>query len=76
MEILKFVSEFASQFEETDQSILKPETKFRDLEEWSSFLALSVIAMIDEEYNIKVKGDEIKSCITIEDLFEIVKSKI
>lgn len=52
-----------------------PETKFRKLEEWSSIVALSVIAMIDEEYDVQIKGDEMRSANTIADLFNIVKSK-
>ena len=76
MEIEIFVSNIAEQFEESENVNFAPSTKFRELEEWSSLLALSVIAMIDEEYGVKIKGDEIKSCITIEDLFEIVKSKL
>lgn len=76
MEIVKFVSNIAEQFEESENVNFTQSTNFRELEEWSSLLALSVIAMIDEEYNVKVKGDEIKKCITIEDLFKIVKSKL
>ncbi len=31
--------------------------------------------MIDEEYDITIKGDDIRNSDTIEDLFNIVKSK-
>jgi acyl carrier protein len=76
MELNDFVKSFASQFDETDNSEFSPETKFKDLEEWSSLLALSVIAMADEEYEVKVKGDDIRNSTTIEDLYNIVKSRI
>jgi len=36
---------------------------------------LSVIAMVDEEYDVTIKGDDIRNSSTIEDLFNIVKSK-
>lgn len=72
----KFIENFAAQFDETDASVFTTETRFRDLEEWSSLIALSIIAMVDEEYNVTMKGDEIKNSNTIEDLFNIVKSKI
>ena len=75
MELNEFVAHFAEQFEETDASVFTPETKFRELEEWSSLLALSIIAMIDEEYDVTLKGAEMKVANTILELFEIVKAK-
>jgi acyl carrier protein len=75
MELNEFIQNFADQFDETDASEFKAETVFHDLDEWSSLIALSVIAMIDEEYDVTVKGDEMRAAVTIEDLFNIVKSK-
>ena len=76
MELSVFIENFADQFNDTDASEIKAETVFKDLEEWSSIIALSVIAMIDEEYDITIKGDDIRNSDTIEDLFNIVKSKL
>lgn len=75
MEIEEFIENFADQFDDTDISELKPETKFKELDEWSSLVALSVIAMIDEEYDVTIKGDDIRNNATIEDLFNDVKAK-
>ena len=75
MEINSFIEHFAEQFDDTDVSEFKAETVFRDLEEWSSIIALSIIAMVDEEYEVTLKGDDIRSANTIEDLFNVVKSK-
>lgn len=75
MEMNEFVAHFAEQFEDTDASVFTPETKFRELEEWSSLLALSIIAMIDEEYDVTLKGVEMKAANTVAELFEIVKAK-
>ena len=75
MNINDFMANFAEQFEETEPSVLTPETKFRDLEEWSSLLALSVIAMADEEYGVKLKGEDIRNSQTIEDIFNAIKEK-
>lgn len=75
MEMNEFVAHFAEQFEDTDASVFTPETKFRELEEWSSLLALSIIAMIDEEYDVTLKGVEMKTANTVAELFEIVKAK-
>jgi len=76
MELKDFVQNFADQFDETDASVFTPETKFRDLDEWSSLIALSVIAMVDEEYEVTLKGDDIRGANTIEELFNTVKSKL
>ena len=75
MSIQDFLKNFASQFDETDASLFTPSTVFKDLDEWSSLIALSIIAMVDEEYGATLKGDDIRSANTIEDLFNIVKSK-
>ena len=75
MELKDFIQNFAEQFDETDASEFKAETVFHDLDEYSSLIALSIIAMVDEEYDVTLKGDDMKAAVTIEDLFNIVKSK-
>ena len=75
MEIKEFIENFAEQFEDTDASEIKAETVFKELDEWSSLIALSVIAMVDEEYDITIKGDDIRNSSTVEDLFNAVKAK-
>lgn len=76
MELTNFTENFASQFEETDEAVFKPETEYKKLEEWSSMMSLSIIAMADEEYDVQLKGDDIRNSNTIQELFEIVKSKV
>ena len=75
MELKDFIANFANQFDDTDPSEIKAETVFKELDEWSSLIALSVIAMIDEEYDIAIKGDDIRNSDTVEDLFNAVKAK-
>lgn len=76
MEMKGFVSNFAAQFDETEESAFTPETRFREIEEWSSLAALSVIAMVDEEYDVTLKGDDIKNSETIADIYNAVTSKL
>lgn len=75
MEIKEFIENFAAQFDDTDASVFTPETVFHELDEYSSLIALSLIAMVDEEYDVALKGDDMRSAVTIQDLFDIVKSK-
>jgi len=72
----KFVENFAAQFEETDADVFTAETRFREIEEWSSMTAMSIIAMVDEEYHVKLTGDNIRTSKTIEDVYNCVQSKI
>ena len=75
MEIKEFIQNFASQFDDTDASEFTANTEFRELDEWSSLTALSVIAMVDDEYGVTLKGEEMRGAKTIEELFNVVKSK-
>lgn len=76
MNLNQFIEYFSDLFDETDPNIISATTRFKDLEEWSSLLALSVIAMIDEEYDVEFRGDDIRGSNTVEDLYNIVKSRI
>lgn len=76
MEMEKFIANFAEQFDDTDASVFTAQTTFRDLDEWSSLIALSVIAMVDEEYDVTLKGEDIRNSNTIEDLYNIVSSRM
>jgi acyl carrier protein len=75
MSIDQFIENFKELFDETDPDTINATTQFKDLEEWSSLLALSVIAMIDEEYDVEFRGEDIRSSNTVEDLFKIVQSR-
>jgi acyl carrier protein len=72
----EFVKNFAAQFEEVDPAVVTMDTNFRNIEEWSSFTALSIIAMVDEIYNQKVTGNDIKNAKTVRDLFNLVQGKM
>ena len=76
MEIKDFISNFAAQFDETDASVFTAETNYRELEEWSSLIALSILAMVDEEYDVQLKGEEMRATNTIQELFELVQTKL
>lgn len=76
MKLEEFVENFAAQFDETDVTEIQASTLFKELDEWSSLVALSIIAMVDEECDVRIKGDDIRNANTIEDLFELVKNRL
>lgn len=73
MDLNEFVANFADQIDDVDVDSIEAGTEFKDLEEWSSMSALAVIAMVDSEYDVQIKGDDIRNAETIEDLFNRVK---
>ncbi len=76
MEIKEFIENFANQFDDTDISEIKADTVFKDLEEWSSLTVLSIIAMVEEEYDVVLKGDDLLNAATVEDVYNTVVSRL
>ena len=75
MVINDFVTTFAEQFDDTDASEITASTEFHELEEWSSLIGMSVIAMARTKYGKTITGKEIRECETVEDLFNLIASK-
>lgn len=73
MDIKEFVQNFAEQFEDTDAAVFTPECKFRELEEWSSFMALAIMAMIKLEYDVAITANEMREASTIQELYDLVQ---
>lgn len=74
MELKKFVSCFANCFNDAVEHITA-QTKFKNLEEWGSMLALIVIASVDSEFQKTITAEDIAAAETVEDLFKIVSVK-
>ena len=72
----EFVELFAEQFDFTDPSTISSSTAYHDLDEWSSLTGLSVIAMVDEEFDVALKGDDVRNSVTVEDLYNRVVAKL
>lgn len=75
MDLNKFVALFAEQFDDTPADVFNAGTDYKALDEWGSLVALSVISMVDEEFEKRITGADIKKCTTIEDLYNLVLSK-
>lgn len=73
MDLNEFVKLFAQQFDDTDESVFTPDTVYQELEEWSSLTALTVIAFVRTNYGKKITAMNIRSCHTIQELYELVK---
>lgn len=71
----EFLANFAEQFDDTDSSEIQLDTKFHDLDEWSSLIGMSVIAMAKTQYGKTISGKEIRECEIVEDLFNLIASR-
>lgn len=72
----EFTALFAEQLNMGDTNKITPSTAFRNLDEWTSLAALSVIAMADDEFEVALKSADIKESNTIEDLYNRIISKV
>lgn len=75
MTLDEFVTAFAAEFDDTPEEVFKADTEFQTLDEWGSLVALSIIAMIDEEMDKTITGADIRASKTIEDLYNIAIAK-
>lgn len=63
-------------FDSSDVNTFTLDTNFKDLEDWNSLTALSLIAAIDEEYGVTLSGNFIKSITTLGELYYEIKRNI
>lgn len=75
MELNEFIANFAEQFDDTEASEIQAETKFHELDEWSSLTGMSVIALAKTEYGKTITGAELRACVTVEDVYNLIAKK-
>lgn len=75
MELNEFVANFADLFDDTDASEITASCVFHDLEEWSSLTGMSCIALAKTEYGKAITGAELRACVTVEDVFNLINNK-
>ena len=74
MDINSFIELIAEQFVNTAPDEFKPDTRFRELEEYSSLIALYIIGVVFEAYGVSLKSSDMIGADTIQDLFNIVEA--
>lgn len=75
MTLENFINLFAEQFDDTPAEEFTPTTAFFELKEWSSLTALSIISMIDDEFEKRITGADLRSVKTIEELYNFIQTK-
>lgn len=75
MTLDEFVKAFAAEFDDTPVEQFTPSTNFRELEEWGSLTALSIMDMVEEEMGIEITGADLRNTKTIEELYNLVSAQ-
>ena len=75
MTLDEFIKAFAAEFDDTPEESFKADTNYKELDEWSSLVALSIISMVDDELDKRLTGADLRNCSTIEELFNLIEAK-
>ena len=71
---LKFLEVVKLIFEETPAENINFETFFKNLQEWDSLIALSLIVTIEDNFSILITPSIIENSKTIEELYLSINS--
>lgn len=72
MNLQEFIEKFAEAIEIEEVEKLSGETVFRDMDEWSSLSVMLLIAFYDDEFEKEISNNDIKACVTIKDLYNLI----
>lgn len=75
MTLDEFVKAFAAEFDDTPEESFKADTRYKELDEWGSLIALAIISMVDDEMGKRLTGAELRKCNTIEELYQLIEAK-
>jgi acyl carrier protein len=70
MKTAVFISKLKDYLETQEE--ITPETNLNDLEDYDSLSALTIIALVDEEFNMTLNGNQIKSITSVKSLQELI----
>lgn len=68
-----FIRQFAEVLE-VSAGTISPNDNFRDYVEWDSLALLSLMAMLEDEYNITIPRDSFQKINTVQELYNFIKS--
>lgn len=75
MDITEFTEKFIEVFDDSDDLVITPETYFKEIDEYSSLTALSIISFADENFDVVISGKEVREADTVQDLYNLIQSK-
>ena len=57
---------------EIDNGTLTPDMKLEDVESYDSMAKLTIIVMMDDEFNKKLTGEQIREFVTVKDILDFM----
>lgn len=75
MEIKNFIDKFEELLEIEESNVITPATEYKEMDEWDSMMALSLLSMIADEYDVPIMGEDLKKANTVQQLFDIIVEK-
>jgi acyl carrier protein len=70
--IEQFIEQFLVAVDFQEPVEVTPATELLSLPEWDSLASLGVIVMFDTEYGKTITGEDIKKCVTLTDLHNLL----
>ena len=74
MTLDEFIEAFGNEFIETPLEVFNAETNYRQIEEWNSLTALSIISMVDDQMHKTITGADLRRYSSIEELYNFIQS--
>ena len=71
-----FIKSFIEILDDPDLVEVNIDTKFKHLDEWDSLTNLSLLVMVDAEFNVKLNAEDVRNSNTIKELIDLINSKL
>ena len=76
MDIGTFLRNVEREFDRGVAGGLHPETRFRDLADWTSLQALVIVAGFERDYGVTMTTEEFDRAETLQDLYGVLVRRI
>ena len=76
MTLEAFTKNLENELEDIPKGTLTPAVNYKDLETWSSMYALIIIAYVNLEFDVTLNGDDLRHCNNIQELYDLIQSRI
>lgn len=72
IQITLFLEKLKELMELEEQEIINLDTKVLEIDAWDSLTALSLIAMMKDEFNVELSGEDIRNAVVLGDFFDLI----
>lgn len=76
MQMKNFIQQFEEAIEGVEPGSLSGDTDLAAMEQWDSLALITILAMVDAEYEVQVSGEELNGCRQVRDIYALVEKKV